>query len=353
MKYLIWTIFSLLVSNYFAQKAHQICLLSDEVNETSGLLYISNHFYTFNDSGGEAAIYEIDTVSGSVLRKIEVKGAANIDWEAITADSEFIYIGDIGNNYGNRKDLVIYKCPIDGLTTGVLIAEKIQISYEDQTDFKHEAHKHEYDAESLFIKDGDLFLISKNWVKNKSKIYLVPKEPGKYSLEVITKIDVFGKVTDAYYDDDNSALALIGYGDFPFISLYMNLNGFECTQEITIPINSPNGLQTEGISIVDGIVFYSSEQVKMFSAELARYQYSEIQNLAIISNKKDRIRIKSSEKIDVLKIETTKGKDLFEQKDFGKKSIKIPVRSLNTKKEVVWVSLRFENGASIRQKITL
>ena len=33
----------------------------------------------------------------------------NTDWEEISQDKDFIYIGDIGNNSGNRDDLKIYR----------------------------------------------------------------------------------------------------------------------------------------------------------------------------------------------------------------------------------------------------
>ncbi|MDX2444801.1 MAG: hypothetical protein QNK30_13465 [Bacteroidales bacterium] len=77
------------------------------IHETSGLIFLNKKLITHNDSGNESALFEVDTVSGAVIRKIIVKNAANIDWEDICADDSSIYIGDFGNNGGNPTDLKV------------------------------------------------------------------------------------------------------------------------------------------------------------------------------------------------------------------------------------------------------
>jgi hypothetical protein len=110
--------------------------LPNNVNETSGLLFFDGKIITHNDSGGEPNLYEIDSLTGSLLRTIAINNASNIDWEAITEDETHIYIGDIGNNSGNRQDLCIYKIlKTDYEKNTTVDAEKISFSYEDQTDF--------------------------------------------------------------------------------------------------------------------------------------------------------------------------------------------------------------------------
>ena len=42
--------------------------LSTIVNETSGLLYWNHQVWTHNDSGGEPALYNIDSTTGKVIR---------------------------------------------------------------------------------------------------------------------------------------------------------------------------------------------------------------------------------------------------------------------------------------------
>ena len=78
--------------------------MSDLVIETSGLLRVNDQLWTHNDSGNDPILYRIDPLDGSVLQMLAIN-VPNIDWEDITTDGEFIYIGDVGNNSGDRTDL--------------------------------------------------------------------------------------------------------------------------------------------------------------------------------------------------------------------------------------------------------
>ncbi len=89
--------------------------LPDKVDETSGLIYLNGYVWTFNDSGGEPEIYKIDNESGKIIQTVRITNGENFDWEDITRDESFIYIGDFGNNWGTRKDLKIYKIAINDI----------------------------------------------------------------------------------------------------------------------------------------------------------------------------------------------------------------------------------------------
>ena len=76
--------------------------------ENSGLQMAGNYLWSFNDGGGAAAIYRIDTITNAVLQKVSLGGTVNIDWEDIAFDGTNCYVGDFGNNYnGARTDLKI------------------------------------------------------------------------------------------------------------------------------------------------------------------------------------------------------------------------------------------------------
>ncbi|MEP2237179.1 MAG: hypothetical protein ABJI22_02385, partial [Maribacter sp.] len=105
--------------------------LPDDVFETSGLLYFNGNLITHNDSGNEAVLYEIDLQSLSILRRVIISNVINIDWEAISQDDEYIYIGDFGNNVGTRKDLAVHRIlKEDFLNANTVSAETINFSYE-------------------------------------------------------------------------------------------------------------------------------------------------------------------------------------------------------------------------------
>ena len=63
----------LLSSQLFAQNLTVLTTLSDTVSENSGLLNLNGRLITHNDSGGEAALFEIDSLNGHILRKVVVQ----------------------------------------------------------------------------------------------------------------------------------------------------------------------------------------------------------------------------------------------------------------------------------------
>lgn len=132
------TLFTLSVNELTAQNLSltKVTSLGQEVAETSGLLNVDGRIFTHNDSGNKAELYELDTVSGAVKRKIVVTNASNNDWEDLSSDDHFIYIGDFGNNRGDRKNLRIYRVSREQLLSSENIqADTINFIYDDQKTF--------------------------------------------------------------------------------------------------------------------------------------------------------------------------------------------------------------------------
>jgi hypothetical protein len=187
--------------------------LSDTVSETSGLIHLNGRFFTHEDSGGEPNLYEIDTSNGSIIRVYKVKGASNIDWEDLTADDSFVYIGDFGNNAGMRKDLCIYKLRINDILNGDTqnYAQKILFNYEGQNDFSTKTYQTNYDAEAMVAIGNQLYVFSKNWGNFKSYVYPLSKLPGSYSMSVLDSFNAQGLITGATYSKSDTQLVLCGY----------------------------------------------------------------------------------------------------------------------------------------------
>jgi hypothetical protein len=197
-----------------AQQAKLQTQLHPTIDESSGMLNIAGRIITHNDSGGETNLYEVDTVNGDVIREVFIANAKNVDWEALAFDNKYIYIGDIGNNYGDRTDLKIYLVEIAQVLfapNDTAFAETIEISYADQTDFSNQVYSTNFDAESLVVVDDSLYLLTKNWGDYKTNVYPVPREPGTYALTKVDSMDVQGVITDATYDDQAQRLFLAGY----------------------------------------------------------------------------------------------------------------------------------------------
>jgi len=144
--------------------------LLEVVKETSGLLFIDGKIITHNDSGDDANLYELDSLSGNLQRTINITNATNIDWEDITEDENHLYIGDFGNNNGNRTNLKIYKIlKSDFKNNNAVTTEIISFSYEDQTDFTSRPNATNFDAEAIVFHENSLLIFTKNWIDLKTK----------------------------------------------------------------------------------------------------------------------------------------------------------------------------------------
>ena len=250
-----------------SNKLTVITLLDDLVNENSGLIFLNNNLITFNDSGGNNSLYEIDIVNGEVIRTVDIINATNYDWEDITTDSEYIYIGDFGNNYGNRQDLLIYKISIsDFLNTSdnTVSAEHINFSYSDQITFQSNPYNSNFDAESIISFNDSLYIFTKNWVDGKSNVYSLPKNAGTYIASKIDSLDVQGLITAAEYNIISNTVTLLGYNSVsPFVIELTNFNDSNFSQgliskfPLVVPENS--SIQTEGLTNINNYYYISAE----------------------------------------------------------------------------------------------
>jgi len=255
----------------FPEIPQKFCYLSKKVNETSGLIYYDNHIWTFNDSQGEPEIYRIDNVTGKIIQTVRLNNAKNTDWEDITHDENYIYIGDFGNNLGNRNDLRIYKVNksmIDDRKVVKVPSEIIAFSYNDQTSFTVNNRSNDYDCESLISFGDSLIIFTKNWVNGNTRMYKMPKLAGMYQLDPVSSFEINGLVTGADYHEEKNALILIGYKDYqPFLYYFTDFDGQQLGnhQSYKIKLNKMQGAQTEGVCwLNDDLIIFSNEQTKVF-----------------------------------------------------------------------------------------
>lgn len=193
--------------------------LPAEVSETSGLLFYDNSLITHNDSGNDAQLFVLDTLTLEITRTVTISNASNTDWEDLAADDNFIYIADIGNNLGNRTDLGIYRIrKTDFDSSDVVMAERISYAYADQSDFSGSANS-DWDAEALIILGDSLIVFTKQWQSNGTIAYSLPKTPGDHVAEPLEAYASNGLITGATYNADSRVLFLCGYSQqlIPFV----------------------------------------------------------------------------------------------------------------------------------------
>ncbi|MEZ5083304.1 MAG: hypothetical protein R2750_07630, partial [Bacteroidales bacterium] len=238
---------------------------------SSGLMYFDGLPWSFNDSAGKPELYRINSADGSILQTVLIKNATNVDWEDITQDDEFIYIGDFGNNAGNRKNLAIYKIKknqVGNRNRVSITAELIRFSYADQLSFGEMGQNHNFDCESFISYYDSLILFTKNREDRKTRMYKLPKEAGNYSMVPECTFAVDGLVTGADYSIINKELVFIGIENKkPFVFIFKNFNGKKLGTEEVFRINLPRwtNSQTEGICYFDeNTLLISTEQTKTF-----------------------------------------------------------------------------------------
>jgi hypothetical protein len=237
--------------------------LPDAVKETSGLMFYQNLLWTHNDSGAEAVLIALDPDTKSVVRTVRVNRATHIDWEDITRDESYLYIGDFGNNNGNRTDLKIYKVPLSSLDEPETSAETILFNYPDQEDFASRPNNHDYDAEALIAVGDSLYIFSKNWTNLRTKIYSIPKTPGTYAARLQDNMYVDGLITGADFNPIDSVVVLCGYNRLlqPFVWLLWDFKGlnFFSGNKRKISFNLPLH-QMEGIAFKEKNEYWVSNE---------------------------------------------------------------------------------------------
>lgn len=185
--------------------------LPEAVRESSGLLLRGNTLLTHNDSGNEPVLYELDTSSLEIRRRVRITGFANTDWEDLAEDEAYLYIADIGNNLGMRQDLKVLRVPKAAFDTSDEVpAEAIAFRYEDQADFANRGNS-DWDAEALVTWGDSLLIFTKQWKTGATVMYSLPKTPGEHMARRLADYPVKGLVTAASPDPANGGLVLLGY----------------------------------------------------------------------------------------------------------------------------------------------
>lgn len=254
-----------------SQSPQFITNLVNELKESSGLAYFNNQLWTINDSGNENIIYQVDETNGSTLKRVRVTNAPNVDWESMAQNDQYLFIGDFGNNSGNRKDLTIYRVEKSKvISQNEVVADKITFHYSDQTDFSAAFNNNNFDCEAFFFANGKLHLFSKNWLDNKTKYYTLPASPGDYKAELLDEFDSQGLITGADINSQTGDIVMIGYTNKGFstqcfVWLFSGYPSFEIFngKKNRIVLGSPASLgQTEAIFLkADNTGWISSEQI--------------------------------------------------------------------------------------------
>lgn len=176
------------------------------IRESSGIVksgQFEDVYWTLNDSGNPATLYATKR-TGELIGEVAVKGAGNIDWEALGIDDKNqLWIGEIGNNSRLRIDLkvVVVREPNPLTETEV----EVMASYP----YRYPAEN--VDAEGLFIADGVPYIVSKE--RERAVLYRFPSLQAD-KRQVLERVGEFAGakwVTGAGLSADGRRLAVCTY----------------------------------------------------------------------------------------------------------------------------------------------
>ncbi len=296
----------------WSQEIDVVTTLDNQISETSGLIQLDNRLITHNDSGGEASLFEIDIATGKINRTIEISNATNIDWEDITHDDKYIYIGDFGNNNGTRTDLTIYIIDIQkylAATNSVDIEGTITFNYRDQEDFTPNPFATNFDAEAMISQGDFIYVFTKNWVDLQTNVYRIPKTTGSYEVERLQSFPALGLITGATLDPNSLDVILTGYTNtesFLFKLSNINFSDFSTNtfNKNTLSIPENNSLQIEGITTIDGSpnLYITAEAFQETISSLYEINSQTLSN-DLNAKKTDNVSFSPNPAIDFIKID--------------------------------------------------
>ena len=262
--------------------------ISEKLDEISSLEFHDGFYWGQNDSGGEAELYKISPQTGKILQTVKITNAENRDWEELAFSEDYVFIGEFGNNLGNRKDLSIFYFPISKLNSKEEIisveVEKIEFSYPEQKNFNPGNRKTNFDCEAFFFYNEKLHLFTKEWTNLSTTHYTLEVKPGKQQAKKLETFKTNYMVTGATVDDspisNTHGFYLIGYTQdgFGFISGFSlpkrgsDLLFDEKLSKFSLPLGLTTEVgQIEGIAIkpeIPEVICYSNEDFKFRSAHV-------------------------------------------------------------------------------------
>ncbi|HEY0306118.1 MAG TPA: hypothetical protein VGC44_14190 [Longimicrobiales bacterium] len=194
--------------------------IATEVRETSGLArgrLNPDIFWTHNDSGNEPVLFALGQ-DGKIRTRIPVRNVTVTDWEDLEAAAcdgqNCLYLADIGDNPGIRKDITIYEVLEPSLNDReARVKQSIRATYPDGAQ----------DAEAFFrLPNGNMYIVTKG--RHKSiKLYQLSLAGanGQTTLQLIRELlprpqAESGRVTAATASPGGNWVAIRTYG-----SLYL------------------------------------------------------------------------------------------------------------------------------------
>lgn len=248
--------------------------LPKKVKETSGLALVEGVLYTHNDRGNTNHLFSVDRDSGNVTAVIELSNGVNVDWEDLALSDSHLFVGDMGNNDGDRKDLSIYRIPNTSLNGSGNRAVQhdgvIRFHYPEQSIFIMDDHN--FDCEAMIYRGDHLYLFTKHRADDRTNLYRIPAEPSEdeYSAELLSSFPAGGRITGADIRSDGRMVVLCGYNKSDDVFLWV-LSDFENDQFFSGKKRRISLGTFSAIGQVEALTFHSNNALYITSEKVKKH----------------------------------------------------------------------------------
>lgn len=178
-------------------------------------------YWTLSDSDGPPVVFAIRATGEIVMpiaargnyAGIRLTGTRNVDWECATVDERgSLIVGDVGNNLSNRRNLCFYVVPEPNPATELITPPRKKISFYYPTQNEFPASSRNYDCESCFAMNGQIYFFTKHWTNTETVLWRVDPAVETYQAAVpVARFDARGMVTDAALSPSRRRLAVLTY----------------------------------------------------------------------------------------------------------------------------------------------
>ena len=184
-------------------------LIIDEASGIADSKANTGHLWVQQDSGNPNDIALL-AQNGVLLKKIIIKSAVNRDWEDLAtgpgpvSGTNYIYLGDIGDNALAASEYNIYRFPEPLSSTDTVFNwEKLTFSYPDGS----------HDAEAMMVDNAtkDIFIITKQ--DSPSRVYRIPYPQNTTgdNIAIFAGTLSFGGATGAAISNDGTEMLVRTY----------------------------------------------------------------------------------------------------------------------------------------------
>jgi hypothetical protein len=188
---------------------------STELVEASGLAMsrtTEGVLWAHNDSRGDPVLHAF-TPAGEDLGDVEIPGAFAFDWEDMGAGpgadgtGSFLYVGDLGDNFGIRGGIVnVWQVPdVDPSKVDGVFPSAMSITYQ--------LADGPFDAEALFVDpiEPAMYIVTKS--RTEAFVFKGPLTPSDepHPMSLVTTLFLDAEVTAADITIDGHLIAMRGY----------------------------------------------------------------------------------------------------------------------------------------------